>query len=397
MSRTHFQLAIRKGWVFGAVTLALILAAIEIGWRVSDWRKEARAAEKEAFAQTFEMRLAGGRRISARPGQLALVHAPFIVYRSGRGELTGEARLDARGFRGPGFEARKPPGVTRVILTGGSVAFGWSVRVADTISVRLEARLNERAAGLRRYEVVNAGVIGFVAAQEMVLYATELFEYDADVLVALNGWNDLERARVAPPDRPLQPGLFAALDETADRAFDPLERVLGWSAAFRGVKRKIARARDARDAETRRRPGGAAAIHPDAIPHYARSVRFLARAARASGTRPILCLQPELFSKSPHSPKEADIAKRHSEHAIFKDNYAHFADAARAAAAAEGARFVDGRKAFDGLAETMFLDAVHPTAAGNDLLAAHSVPAVEAAAADEAAASAPAPAPAPPH
>jgi hypothetical protein len=73
-------------------------------------------------------------------------------------------RLDANGFRGGPLEAPKPARTIRIFAMGASTTFGWGVRQEDTYEQVLERMLNDtaRATGAAgRYEVVNAGVIGF--------------------------------------------------------------------------------------------------------------------------------------------------------------------------------------------------------------------------------------------
>jgi lysophospholipase L1-like esterase len=73
-------------------------------------------------------------------------------------------RIDAEGFRGAALQSPKPVGTVRIFAMGASTTFGWGVRQEDVWEQRLEQMLNDMARAARakeRYEVVNAGVIGF--------------------------------------------------------------------------------------------------------------------------------------------------------------------------------------------------------------------------------------------
>ncbi|MBK8871458.1 MAG: response regulator transcription factor [Elusimicrobia bacterium] len=60
------------------------------------------------------------------------------------------------GLRGQDFPLLPPAGVRRILLLGGSTVFGLGVRESDTLSHRLENRLNESRWG--RFQVINAGL-----------------------------------------------------------------------------------------------------------------------------------------------------------------------------------------------------------------------------------------------
>ncbi len=74
------------------------------------------------------------------------------------------------GFRGGPLERPKSPGTIRVFALGASTTFGWGVREEDTYHQVLARMLNDtaRARGAaERYEIVNAGVIGFNLRQAL--------------------------------------------------------------------------------------------------------------------------------------------------------------------------------------------------------------------------------------
>jgi hypothetical protein len=89
--------------------------------------------------------------------------------------------------------ARGEP-VKRVILTGGSAAFGFgATRDSATIGSRLEYHLNTRdARGEYRWQVENHAVPGATSFQELILILQRIDPAaPPDYVVSLSGWNDV--------------------------------------------------------------------------------------------------------------------------------------------------------------------------------------------------------------
>ena len=91
------------------------------------------------------------------------------------------APASARGLRDRGFDYEKPEGVTRILMLGDSVTYGWGVAVEHTAAKRLARPLNASANG--RFEVVNAGVGNDNTAMEMAWFLNEGVRYDPDLVV----------------------------------------------------------------------------------------------------------------------------------------------------------------------------------------------------------------------
>jgi hypothetical protein len=128
---------------------------------------------------------------------------PRVRYRGRRGVhecLSETVTFNSLGFRGPERPAAKPPGVTRVLVVGGSNVFGLRVDDAGTWPAQLERRLNRDRPG--RYEVWNGGLPGYVTSQGVVAAerALSVAAFDA-VIFALSNADDfpfLKDTPVAP-------------------------------------------------------------------------------------------------------------------------------------------------------------------------------------------------------
>lgn len=92
------------------------------------------------------------------------------------------SRINALGLRGPEGEARKQPGVYRIVVFGASNAYGAFVSDDETFPAQAERLLNERGDSCR-YEVWNAGVSAYLPSQEVGKARALLAKADADLLV----------------------------------------------------------------------------------------------------------------------------------------------------------------------------------------------------------------------
>lgn len=140
---------------------------------------------------------------------------PTAAERQRMGNAT--CSIDAHGFREPGIEHAR--GRRLAFLVGGSVAFGLFASSNDTTITSHLNRLQQE------YFFVNAGVPGFNSTQILIRLTTELADYRPALVVALDGWNDLQLAR--EPDwvtRNIPPGTpeaFPALEEAVAAAQSP--------------------------------------------------------------------------------------------------------------------------------------------------------------------------------
>lgn len=100
-------------------------------------------------------------------------------------------RTNALGFRGAEATLEKPAGRYRIIVLGGSVAWGYGCTADDrTVPGRLQALFQEQFPG-RDIEVINAAQVGFVSGQEMVYFHRVLKRLAPDLVLFFDGYNDV--------------------------------------------------------------------------------------------------------------------------------------------------------------------------------------------------------------
>src|SRR5207253_588568 len=106
----------------------------------------------------------------------------------------------------------KPAGRARVIVLGGSTAFGSGASSeAATVPGALERLLIPRAPEGRSIEVLNAGVPGYDAWQELTVLESKVLEAQPDLVVVLDGFEDFARS-LEPGSKPADPPFFREVD-----------------------------------------------------------------------------------------------------------------------------------------------------------------------------------------
>ena len=134
--------------------------------------------------ETFDMYLVthDGRDIGGAPHGIPMALSPMMLYENMPDRKTGRYRSNNFGLRGPDIKAQghRP----RVVLVGGSAAFGLFLKEEQTLAAALQRRL-------QGIEVLNAGVVGYLSGQQLALALFRLLDLEPDVILAFDGWNDL--------------------------------------------------------------------------------------------------------------------------------------------------------------------------------------------------------------
>lgn len=96
--------------------------------------------------------------------------------------------VNENNFRGPSVPREKPPGVTRVVVIGGSGAFDIHKRDNATWSTYLGEHLTSRLG--RQIEVINAGNPGYSSWQARNLLSNKLIQWRPDAVILYELFND---------------------------------------------------------------------------------------------------------------------------------------------------------------------------------------------------------------
>ena len=103
-------------------------------------------------------------------------------------------KLNSQGLRGPEYEVSKPDNTYRILVIGDSCAKGHLMGYKETWEYSLEKYLNLDSnfsgSGIH-YEVINAGIGGYVSWQALKRIETRGIRYQPDLVLLLIGANDL--------------------------------------------------------------------------------------------------------------------------------------------------------------------------------------------------------------
>ena len=317
-------------------------------------------------------------------------------------------QVNAEGFRRDrSVSLDKSPDEVRIFLLGGSTAYGddtlypeidahWRISNQQTIDFYLEQRLNS-SFPKKRWQVINAGVKGYLLNQDLALFLSAARRYKPDYLVLLDGMNDLFviLRTPSPYDGYRDAGFheeFNALTRPGDLSLPAMASVwlLNNSALYRFIhddarERRRVSARKEKVEKSDAKPGlagltadeqrqyQAAAGQFDDYVHTARQIH---RLAGMDGIETLFVLQPQMaVTKKRLTSIEQQLFDywRKIDSPLylygFQSLYPELSKKMSAGAAEEGYRFLDLSGVFDRMEEQTFSDYCHLTPVGNRAIA----------------------------
>ena len=106
--------------------------------------------------------------------------------------MGADVEINSKKLRDKEYAYEKPAGVTRILMLGDSLTFGWGVEAQDTTSKILERELNANAPNGRRFEVINTGVGNYNTTMEVAYFFEDGRRYDPDIVILNYFINDAE-------------------------------------------------------------------------------------------------------------------------------------------------------------------------------------------------------------
>lgn len=154
-----------------------------------------------------------------------------------RARLMGvDVAINGLGLRDREIPYEKHAGVTRILMLGDSITFGWGVAEDETMANRLQSLLH--AARGRRHEVVNAGTGNYNTSMEVSWFLSEGLRYRPDFVVLNYFINDAE------PDPVTEIGLLAANSYAYSFLYGKVDAVMrrffgaaDWKAYYKSLYR----------------------------------------------------------------------------------------------------------------------------------------------------------------
>ena len=115
----------------------------------------------------------------------------------------GSPTFNSEGFRGPEFLKEKPDNTYRIFVIGGSTTFGYEndyetwpyylQEIFDTLDLNYNV------------EIINAGISSGFSGSETKLIREKILNYNPDLLMVYDGWNDVREQLGEPQGRIAEP------------------------------------------------------------------------------------------------------------------------------------------------------------------------------------------------
>jgi lysophospholipase L1-like esterase len=313
-----------------------------------------------------------------------LVYDPVIGFVGRPGALVGnlDERLNRRGLRGPDFPDEKRPGVVRIVALGDSCTF--NAQAYDTrrslpmfvythpFTEFLADMLRPYQRPDRRYEVINAGVVGYDTREGLRFLRDRVLDWHPDVILLRFGWNDQWLLRGFQGGRP--------------EPRDPRVRRLYWgllhSRLYAFMKRFLTTTMEALPRRSPLPPFltsrdealAGVRVPPD---EFAFNLRLMIREARDAGILPVVMNAPRGEAKPSlvRGPALGIFVQVAAGYATLEDIFRvhdRYNAIAKRVAEEENAPFVDLDAAFAAAGRADLFgptEAIHPDEKGNRLIA----------------------------
>ena len=101
-----------------------------------------------------------------------------------------KTEVNSKGFRGPEFSDKKPDDVFRIFMVGGSTMLSASTTNDSTIPGIMQKMFDSQNMN-SKVEVINVGISGGNTISEYELISSKLVNYEPDLIIVYDGWNDL--------------------------------------------------------------------------------------------------------------------------------------------------------------------------------------------------------------
>lgn len=210
--------------------------------------------------------------------------------------------INRNGYHDRDWETPKPAGAYRIVLMGGSLAEAGAD--SETLGRLLQERLSPARAGV---EVLNCGLTGMMSTQERILFFDEVLGFAPDLVVFVNGVNELSPLRYH-----LTPGqhFYWAFGQYGLGGGQSASRLLRnlltkLNLALIGRSYLYAALADAAGVETSFNGGDIPdATLAAAVDKYYANMEVIRTVASARGIKTIHFLQPLLFEKPAPSVEE---------------------------------------------------------------------------------------------
>ena len=183
------EVSYKKQFLLGVLLLFVIIIAIEGIVRTYDYfNPNCMFISSEVFQDVdFELK----RAICHANDDIKWSDQPFLHLLPNQHLPT--VNINSDGFRGPEITKEKSENVYRIFVVGGSTTFGvGTTSDLTTIPGFLQKKFHDANLNFK-VEVINAGIPKAYSFTEIHYIKNILLEYDPDLFIIYDGWNDINR------------------------------------------------------------------------------------------------------------------------------------------------------------------------------------------------------------
>jgi lysophospholipase L1-like esterase len=135
---------------------------------------------------------------SIKPADFAFTPHPYLSYYPTPNYRKGQTFHNSLGYRADEFPIKKPDGVYRIVVLGGSSTYDVSIENnANIFTAQLEQQLKEKY-GYQNVQVINAGVPGYNSWELLVNLEFRVLDLAPDLVIIYEGVNDVHARMVEP-------------------------------------------------------------------------------------------------------------------------------------------------------------------------------------------------------
>lgn len=189
MIKLSVQVSYKKQFILGIFLVIVLLLMIEGVFQII-WNYDASLCGYEVKSAYFK-RVASHEKIQELCSDDENFEYDVNVIRKNKpNQHLNTININSFGFRGEEISLDKPSEEYRIIVVGGSTAFGLgSTNDKTTIPSFLEDKLRTLKNNVK-INVINAGIIAATSADEVYYIKTELIDFEPDLFIIFDGYND---------------------------------------------------------------------------------------------------------------------------------------------------------------------------------------------------------------
>lgn len=360
--------------------IAFIVISLEVGLRIKHTVSQGKNRYLSTSFETYALSLASEAIQKAAAHQkVSIVYKPYVLWGSQPQQFTESVSINSLGLRNKEISIEKDTNVFRIILLGGSTAWGYgSTSNGTTIAGYLEQNLQNQDTS-RKYEVINFTQFGYNSTQEFIQW-NDITSYKPNLVIHFTGYNDIYTGFLKRPagwNHPfIQESILTANHWRAITTLlgSEVTDFLNKSYLFRALIFKLNRKSSLPSCQK-------FTDMKNIINIFSRNVTSITQIASAENIPVLFILQPHLFvEEKPLSPIEQHLVE------VFKQNYSdcddpvkYFKDGYMQQNSAlqkltqtfpKTFNYIDGRDFFKHTFTSIYFDIVHYSDFGNSIVAA---------------------------